>query len=168
MPELTPEEREKIYLEEKARLEFRRELEPKKIGVGKFIGYVALGGLALLVLMFIIGSVIMRRPETASITSTQTPVMQNTGNPAHDRLAALGTSAQASLLGQIAGEGCSGDSAFYMGMDKETRAYWSVRCTNGRSYQVQIQPNATGSTSVMDCDVLKTVANVSCFTRFNQ
>ena len=49
MAELTPEERQRIYLEEKARLEFRRQLQPKKIGFGKIIGYLALAGIRLLV-----------------------------------------------------------------------------------------------------------------------
>ena len=107
MAQLTPEERQKIYLEEKARLEFRRELEPQKIGFGKIIGYVVLGGIGLLVVLWMIGSA-MQQSETASNTPTQTDAVQ-TGNPAHDRLAALGASAQASALGQIAGEGCSGN-----------------------------------------------------------
>ncbi len=110
----------------------------------------------------------MYNSETASTTSTQTAVIQDTGNPAHDRLTALDATAQAFALGQIAGEGCTGDVAFYMGTDKESRAYWSVRCTNGRNYQIQIEPNATGSTSIVDCDVLKAVAHVSCFMKLDQ
>lgn len=49
MAELTPEERQKIYLEEKTRLEVRRELEGPKTNLGKVFGYVIFGGLALLV-----------------------------------------------------------------------------------------------------------------------
>jgi hypothetical protein len=169
--ELSPEERQKIYLEEKARLEVRHELQAqtKKTSTGTVIGLSILGLLGFVVLIVVIGSVAENSNQgTSTGISPPTRAIQNTGNPAHDRLMALGASAQALLLGQIAGEGCSGDSAFYMGMDKETNAYWSVRCTNGRSYQVQIQPNATGSTAIMDCDVLKAVARVSCFAKFDQ
>jgi hypothetical protein len=164
--ELSPEERQGIYLEEKARLEVKQQVEKqtKKTSVGPKI---ILGLFGFLVLLFVVGSTI-HDSGTTSRTSAPTVAVENTGNPAHDRLMGLGASAQALLLGQIAGEGCSGDSAFYMGMDKETNAYWSVRCTNGRSYQVQIQPNATGSTSIMDCDVLKAVAKVSCFAKLDQ
>jgi hypothetical protein len=50
---------------------------------------------------------------------------------------------QALLLGQVVQKGCVGSRAFYMGMDKELDAYWSVSCTNGASYQVQISADAT-------------------------
>jgi hypothetical protein len=56
MPDLTPEERQRIYLEEKARLEIRRELEGKKTSVGKIIGSIMLCGFGFLALMWIIGS----------------------------------------------------------------------------------------------------------------
>jgi hypothetical protein len=65
MAELTPEERQKIYLEEKARLEVRRELEGQKTSAGKIIGYVILGVLGLLVVLFIIGSAMEQSSDTA-------------------------------------------------------------------------------------------------------
>lgn len=55
MADLTPEERERIYLEEKARLEARRELESRKIGAGKVIGYFVLAIVGLLVMLFVFG-----------------------------------------------------------------------------------------------------------------
>jgi hypothetical protein len=167
--ELSPEERQKIYLEEQARLEVQQEFrtQNKETSTGIIIWRIILGSFGALVVLFIIGSMMQNSDSTLSSSARPTAI-QNTGNPAHDRLMALGASAQALLLGQIAGEGCSGDYVFYMGMDKETDAYWSVRCVNGRSYQVQIKPNATGSTSIMDCDLLKAVANVSCFVKLDQ
>jgi hypothetical protein len=89
----------------------------------------------------------------------------STGNVAHDQLMTHTQREQAFLLGQIAQEGCVGNRAFYMGMDKERDAYWSVGCTNGASYQVQIKPNATGSTRVLECSVLRAVAKINCFAR---
>ena len=65
MADLTPEERQRIYLEEKARLEVRHELEGKKTSVGKVIGILVLCGFALLVVMFIIGSVVPQSEEDA-------------------------------------------------------------------------------------------------------
>lgn len=56
MNELTPEERQKIYAEEKARLEIRQEIQGKKRGIGSVLGFVALAILALLVLLFVAGS----------------------------------------------------------------------------------------------------------------
>jgi hypothetical protein len=64
MADLTPEERQRIYLEEKTRLEVRRELEGKKTSVSKVIGVIALCGFGLLVLLFIIGSA-MQQSEDA-------------------------------------------------------------------------------------------------------
>jgi len=63
--ELTPEERQKIYLEEKARLEVRRELEGQKTSPAKVIGYAILGVLGLLVVLFIIGSAMEQSSDTA-------------------------------------------------------------------------------------------------------
>jgi hypothetical protein len=165
--ELSPEERQRIYPEEKARIEVQQELQAQKAktAVGTLIiGFIVMGLFVLVVMLSVVGSM-TENSGTTSNSSAGTPVIHNSGNPAHDRLIRLGPTAQALLLGRIAGEGCSGDSAFYMGMDKQTSAYWSIRCANGRSYEVQIQPDAAGSTSVMDCDVLKTSAKLSCFAK---
>jgi hypothetical protein len=169
--ELTPEERQKIYLEEKTRLEVRQELQTqgKKTGAGTVMWRVILGVVGVVVLMVLFGSIVENsNTGPSNSTSAANTAVQSTGNVAHDRLLELGASAQALVLGQIVGEGCRGEYAFYMGMDKEANAYWSVRCANGKSYQVQIQPNATGSTSVMDCALLKAVTKLSCFVKMDQ
>jgi len=169
--ELTPEERQKVYLEERARLEVRQELQTqgKKTSAGKVVGQVVLVVVGVVVLMIVLGSVIENLNNGVSTsTSAANTAVQSTGNVTHDRLLGLGASAQALLLGQIVGEGCIGEYPFYMGMDKEANAYWSVRCTDGKSYQVQIQPNATGSTRVMDCALLKAVTKLSCFVKLDQ
>ena len=71
------------------------------------------------------------------------------------------------LLAAIVNDRCSGTDAFYMGSSGDRQAFWSVHCANGRAYQVTVEANATGSTSVMDCAVLKAVADVDCFTRLS-
>lgn len=71
MAELTPEERQKIYLEEKARLEVRRELlEETKTSTGKVFGYIILGICGLLILLFIAGSAMqqMKDDQFAKLT----------------------------------------------------------------------------------------------------
>jgi len=72
---------------------------------------------------------------------------------------------QAKALGQVAGEGCAGKTAFFMGMLPDNRASWSVLCTNGKSYNVSISPDAGGSTKVLECSVLKTIGRVDCFKK---
>jgi hypothetical protein len=65
MPALTPEERQRIYLEEKARLEIRHELEGKKTSAGKVIGYIVLSIIGLFVVLLVIGSM-MEESDTAA------------------------------------------------------------------------------------------------------
>ena len=89
------------------------------------------------------------------------------GNPVHDRLLALAPAEQAKAIGQNVGQGCVGVSAFPMGLantDKwKALAYWSVHCKDGRSFAIQIAPNA--ETFVIDCRVLKANGK-ECFKKF--
>lgn len=127
-------------------------------------------------------------PDEQAVQQQAPPVQSfNTGNPTNDKLLALPQSEQASVLGTIAGAGCVGNRAFYMGMfsgvqpgqtkkeqqlaailqmDHSHSAFWSVGCTNGASYEVEISVDDAGSTKVVDCSVLKAVAHSDCFVRF--
>ena len=58
---------------------------------------------------------------------------------------------------------CTGAQAFFMGSGSDEEAYWSVRCTNGAEYQVQIKADAAGAGTVLECGVLKTVSGIECF-----
>ena len=96
------------------------------------------------------------------------PVSQSmsTGNEASDRLSALPARQQALFLSATVGEGCTGNRAFYMGSSpKDRSAFWSVGCANGKSYLVQVNADATGSTTVLECSVYKLVTKLSCFTK---
>jgi len=66
--ELTAEQRQRIYLEEKARLEIRQELKGQKKGAGHIIGKIVLGGIGVLFVLFIIGS-IMENSENAAFNA---------------------------------------------------------------------------------------------------
>lgn len=105
--------------------------------------------------------------------SVQTIPAFNTGNKANDMLLALPESAQISFLAVVANKtypengACVGLRAFYMGTSPKDRdAYWSIGCADGNSYQVEIAPNATGTTSAADCRILHAV-NVNCFVRLD-
>jgi len=91
---------------------------------------------------------------------------QHTGNVAQDLLVTYTAREQALFLGKAVGEGCIGTRAFFMGMDPEKDAMWSVGCTNGQSYSVEIHPDPNGTTQVLECSVLKALAGTSCFTKF--
>jgi hypothetical protein len=163
--ELTPEERQRIYEEEKARLEARQEVPPANTGI---TGKVAIGIVLFLVVMIVLIVQLSKVDTTPGKTIETGVVAQNTGNIAHDRLLTLPASAQAYGLGVIVNEGCIGQSAFFMGQDQQTKeAYWSVRCANGKSYEVRIEPNSTGSTDVVDCELLKAF-KTSCFVKLDQ
>jgi hypothetical protein len=74
MADLTPEERQKIYLEEKARLEVRRELlESTKTNAGKVFGYIILGICGLLILLLIAGGAMqqLKDEQFAKLTPEQ-------------------------------------------------------------------------------------------------
>ena len=55
--ELTPEERHRIYLEEQARMEARRDIESKQLTAGKVVGWLALAVIGLLAFMWAVGTV---------------------------------------------------------------------------------------------------------------
>jgi len=89
------------------------------------------------------------------------------GNPVHDRLLALSPSEQARMIGKNVGNDCVGTAAFPMGVVNTAKlkglAYWSIRCKDGRSFAIQIAPNA--ETFVIDCQTLKANGK-ECFKKF--
>ena len=89
------------------------------------------------------------------------------GNPIHDRLLSLPPAEQAKTLARNVGQGCIGTLAFPMGVistDKwKSLAYWSVRCKDGRSFAIQIAPNA--QMFVIDCRTLQANGK-ECFKKF--
>lgn len=91
------------------------------------------------------------------------------GNPTNDRLLAMPPAQQARALSSSFRKGCVGVSAFPMGVTgsghAKGTAYWSVRCKNGKSYVVQIAPDAKGSAVVADCSVLQGTGR-ECFKKF--
>ena len=92
----------------------------------------------------------------------------SSGNPTNDRLLALPTDQQAKMLTKGI-KGCEGTSAFPMGVVSTTKfkslAYWSVSCKDGRSFALQIAPDAKGTTQVADCQALEGTGK-ECFKKF--
>jgi hypothetical protein len=74
---------------------------------------------------------------------------------------------QAKALGRNVGHGCIGISAFPMGIAATAKwkglAYWSVRCKDGRSFAIQIAPNAEAF--IVDCQLLEANGK-ECFKKF--
>jgi hypothetical protein len=92
----------------------------------------------------------------------------DSGNPTHDRLLAMPPDQQAKLLTKGI-KGCQGTEAFPMGVVSTAKwkslAYWSVRCKDGRSFAVQIAPDAKGTAQIADCRALEGTGK-ECFKKF--
>jgi hypothetical protein len=93
----------------------------------------------------------------------------STGNPVTDRLLALPEEQRIATLGRLAHHNCVGTRAFLMGVTRtgtaRGTAYWSVACTNGRSYVIQINRDRKGTSFVADCRVLEGTGR-QCFQEF--
>lgn len=87
-----------------------------------------------------------------------------TGNSAHDRVNKLPKAEQAALLGKAIP--CTGIDAFFMGMGPEREAFWSLRCTDGRTYAVSL-PLKVADGKVVECAVLAAVGAGPCFKKFS-
>jgi len=90
-------------------------------------------------------------------------------NQANDRITALSESQRSALFSKML---ASQDAActtvtrtFYRGSDKADNAYWSVQCRSNKAYQIQVMPNTTGSTKLLDCAVAKKLG-IDCFGKF--
>ena len=105
--------------------------------------------------------------STVSCGTAKVEAPRGSGNKAHDALLSLSEREQSRALGQVVGEGCLGERAFYMGMEsKERTAFWSVACANGESYMVGIYADEQGSTKSMPCSLVRTLGLTPCFQRF--
>ena len=88
------------------------------------------------------------------------------GNAANDRLLALPPDQQAAMLTKGIKD-CAGESPFLMGVTATGKAkgyaYWSVRCKDGRSFAVQIAPDAKATPA--ECKALEGTGK-ECFKKF--
>lgn len=91
-------------------------------------------------------------------------------NKAHSILAGMAEPERRTFFGNYlknSGEACdSVTKTFFQGLSKQGEAFWNVRCRNGRTYAVMINNDATGSTRILECEVLKVVGGGECFKKF--
>ena len=90
-------------------------------------------------------------------------------NPAHDQLLKLSPPERAAKLARAIGNWCIGTEAFLMGVvtsgPGQGNAYWSLRCADGATWAVQVDPSA--EVTAIDCDDFKEVAaGKECFKKF--
>ena len=138
-----------------------------------------LGVLAILAVAFVwfIGWMASRQSPSATRTTTPTTtatgsssgVPSHTGNRAHDILTSLSVEKQKEAFTHtVKGDSCGEVTrVFYQGMEKKSRlAFWNVGCSNGATYSVAISADATGSTQIMECGLMRAIAKVECFTKY--
>ena len=90
-------------------------------------------------------------------------------NPANDELLRLSPSDQAAKLAHAVSQWCIGTEAFPMGVTASGKAkgyaYWSLRCADGSTWAVQVDPRA--GVTAMDCENFKADApGKECFKKF--
>ena len=90
-------------------------------------------------------------------------------NPAHDQLLKLAAPQRAAYLARAVGNWCIGTEAFLMGVvtsgSGEGNAYWSLRCADGATWALQVDPMA--EVTAIDCADFKQVApGKECFKKF--
>jgi hypothetical protein len=104
-------------------------------------------------------------PQPPAVTADRPLVNSGARNLRNDYVLSLSQSEQAALLGK--GVPCTGTFAFYQGMGLENKAYWSLQCSDGKSYGFEIAPNAAES-RVLECSVLNAMPGVvPCFKKFS-
>jgi hypothetical protein len=90
-------------------------------------------------------------------------------NAVNDKLLKLAPPGRAAELARAVGHWCIGTEAFLMGVvasgKGEGNAYWSLRCADGSTWAIQIDP--LGEVTAIDCDSYKEVgAGKECFKTF--
>jgi hypothetical protein len=90
-------------------------------------------------------------------------------NKAHERLLQMSPPDRAAMLARAVGHWCVGTETFPMGVvtrgPGEGNAYWSLRCTDGTAWAVQIDPFA--EVTAIDCASFKEAGQgKECFKKF--
>jgi hypothetical protein len=61
---------------------------------------------------------------------------------------------------------CAEKRVFFNGNDQKTGdSFWSLQCTDGTGYLVELEPDVEGSTTVTACSTLGATADVKCFEK---
>lgn len=92
-----------------------------------------------------------------------------TAAPKYEMLIAQPEAKQYELLAvavSSAGYSCRRVTSFlFMGSDRDDAGYWSVRCSDGEDWVVQVSNDAGGTMSVTPCSLLKHLG-VICWQKF--
>lgn len=114
------------------------------------------------------------RPPPQAASTVTSAVRSATGNRANDLIMDLPETRRAAgfttLFEGSADFPCGAVTrTFYQGLvPKTSDAIWNVGCSRGQSYSITIKNDADGSTQVLDCRMLKLVAHLDCFVKYDE
>lgn len=112
--------------------------------------------------LLLLAALVAAVPSSAALAA-------GSGNPLTDSLLAMPEPQRIELLGQSVRHDCVATRAFLMGVTASGpargTAYWSVACTNGRNFVIQINRDKKGTSFVADCRVLQGTGR-ECFQPF--
>ena len=105
----------------------------------------------------------------SAIAAEKSPAAAPSLNPANDKLQQLSPADRAAKLARAVNEWCIGIEAFPMGITTTGKAkgyaYWSLRCADGSTWAVQVDPRAR--VTAMDCENFNHDAEgKECFKKF--
>jgi hypothetical protein len=87
-------------------------------------------------------------------------------NPAHDMVMGMSTQNKESIMGKLlraSGKSCSYVSKVkFIGKVDGDVAMWAVKCPFD-SFLIKLLPDASGSTRISSCGVMKTFTGVDCW-----
>jgi hypothetical protein len=151
LTELSPEERQRIYAEEKARMEARQQIKTERRRRAATRNLLAV--VLLCSLPFILAILIAIGPNELSQTPSSS-ARKLTGNISNDKLTGLSDPARAIAIGEMTGRGCIGTTSFFYAMNHANDAIWFVRCSDHTRYALEISPDPDGTSRVVECDLL--------------
>jgi hypothetical protein len=111
----------------------------------------------------------MRRLSVGTGAALHATTMAYAANGANDYLLSVTPKIQVATLAKAVGANCRGQMAFYMGIGKsgmsEDKGFWSIRCADGRSFLVQVNPD--GTSQVLECAALKALNAGTCLKKLS-
>lgn len=134
-------------------------VQPKSKAVAVVIwGTFALVGLAILLM---VAAVLTGGVSTARADDTPS---SNGRNLAHDQLVKLTMPKRLEAFRHIERR-CTHRDHEWLGIANENSSYWRLECTDGEAYLIRIQGDAKGTTTTLECSVLRAVAKTDCNTK---
>jgi hypothetical protein len=124
-------------------------------------------GASLMMVVMAVAAMLVTAGSAAAAQRTARPARP--ANPANDKLEKLAPAERAGVLARAAPNWCIGTETFLMGLETagaaRGNAYWSLRCADGSTWALQVDPLA--GITVIDCDTFKAAGDgKECFKKF--